>query len=697
MSRNDLTDMPRIYVGPSFLSNLKESIGLEWIVTNGLGGYASSTLPNINTRKYHGLLVAAFNPPVERHLLLAKVDEEAYIADNHYPFYSDEFKDVIHPDGYKRLKSFSLSPVPTFQYAVSGFHLKKKVFMPYQKNAVIIRYEATNTLEESVVLNISPLLNSRHFFETTNKDAQNLEFVQKPISKGILFEAQPHKDYLVLSSTDGRYSFDKGNWIERIHFRVDDSRGESCIDDSYRPGAFVVEVAPKDCKEFYLIAAGGKAEEETVTLHSTILSDVGRCYTEELGRRHRLMREFYRSITDVREEDWLNWLILSADSFLVTRRSTGKKSVIAGYHWFEDWGRDSLISLPGLTLVTGRFNDAEEILLTFKEYCKDGLIPNRFPDRKGDEPVYDSADATLWFFNAVLQYLKYTGNFDFVRKHLWETFQSIVEQHIRGTFFGIHLDSDGLLAHGPRLTWMDVSIAGKPVTPREGKAVEIQALWYNALKFMEMLSSRFSEKSNAEKYHSLAEKAKRSFNDKFWRSEGNYLFDVVNGNKRDPSIRPNQIIAVSLDFSMLDSFRSGKVVEDVWKRLWGTYGLKSLSDDDPRYIGKYQGGLSHRDAAYHNGTVWAWLLGPFVTAFLKVKNHDEYWRRFAFENFLEPLFREETCRTGLGTISEVFEGDPPHDSRGCMSQAWSVAEPLRAYVEDILSKRPSYERHVLGS
>ena len=409
------------------------------------------------------------------------------------------------------------------------------------------------------------------------------------------------------------------------------------------------------------------------------------------------MREFYRRINDVREEDWLNWLILSADSFLVTRRSTGKESVIAGYHWFEDWGRDSLISLPGLTLVTGRFNDAEEILLTFKEYCKDGLIPNRFPDRKGDEPVYDSADATLWFFNAVLQYLKYTGNFDFVRKHLWETFQSIVEQHIRGTFFGIHLDSDGLLAHGPRLTWMDVSIAGKPVTPREGKAVEIQALWYNALKFMEMLSSRFSEKSNAEKYHSLAEKAKRSFNDKFWRSEGNYLFDVVNGNKRDPSIRPNQIIAVSLDFSMLDSFRSGKVVEDVWNRLWGTYGLKSLSDDDPRYIGKYQGGLSHRDAAYHNGTVWAWLLGPFVTAFLKVKNHEEYWRRFAFENFLEALFREEMYRTGLGTISEVFEGDPPHDSRGCISQAWSVAEPLRAYVEDILSKRPLYERHVLGS
>jgi len=306
-------------------------------------------------------------------------------------------------------------------------------------------------------------------------------------------------------------------------------------------------------------------------------------------------------------------------------------------------------------------------------------------------------DSTLWFFNAVLQYLKYTGNFDFVRNHLWETLQSVIEHHISGTSFGIHLDADGLIAHGSRLTWMDVSIAGKPVTPREGKAVEIQALWYNALKLMETLFSTFHEPSEAEKYRALAEKARKSFNEKFWRPEEDYLFDVVNGDQKDPSMRPNQIIAVSLDFSMLDNYRSRKLLEVVWKRLWGTFGLRTLSDDDPRYVGKYQGDIFHRDAAYHNGTVWAWLLGPFVTAFTKVRDHDEYWRRFAFRNFLQPLFFEETYRAGLGTISEIFDGNPPHYPRGCISQAWSVAEPLRAFVENILLKGAPYESQVLST
>lgn len=688
-------NLPRIYVGPDSLSCFGKAISSEWIVTNGLGGYGSSTALNINTRKYHGLLVAALNPPVERHVLLTKVDEEAQINGTNYPFCSNEFRDVIYPDGYKRLVSFCLDPMPTFHYAVLGLHLEKKVFMPHLRNAVIIRYEVLNTLDDSVVININPLVNSRHFFETTDKNTRCLEFIRKPVSNGVLLEIRPDQNYLVLSSTDGHYSPSKGTWVERIYLRVDESRGENCIDDNYQPGSFSIDVTPKEGKDFCVVATGGTTEEEAVNLHSTIVSDAKEICADELSRRDRLIREFYGRNAEAKEEDWLDCLILSADSFIVKRRSTSKKSAIAGYHWFEDWGRDSLISIPGLTLVTGRFRDAKEILLTFKEYCQNGLIPNRFPDRKGDEPVYDSVDATLWFFNAVLQYVKYTGDFDFVRRQLWKTLQDIVEQHIGGTRFGIHLDSDGLLSHGPRLTWIDASIEGKPITPREGKAVEVQALWYNALRLMELLASEFDEASDVQKYHLLAEKARRSFNEQFWQSDGSYLFDSINRNECDPSMRPNQIIAVSLDFSMLDEFKSGRVVEAVWKNLWGTYGLKSLSDDDPRYIGKYIGGFSHRDAAYHNGTVWAWLLGPFVTAFLKIKNHDEYWRRFAFENFLQPLFLEETYRAGLGTLSEIFEGDAPHLARGCISQAWSVAEPLRAFVEDVLLKRPSYERKVV--
>ncbi|MFQ5999367.1 MAG: amylo-alpha-1,6-glucosidase, partial [Candidatus Bathyarchaeia archaeon] len=457
-------------------------------------------------------------------------------------------------------------------------------------------------------------------------------------------------------------------------------------------------VAPKERKKFYVLAAAGKNEKEAQSLFSSIQKgpgDIDALYIQELERRKGLLKRFQERYTDVEVEDWLKWLILAADSFLVNRESTKKKSVIAGYHWFEDWGRDSLISLPGLTLITGRFEDAREILLTFKHYCKEGIIPNRFPDRTGDTPFYNTVDATLWFFNAVLQYLKYTGDLDFVQKELWDMLRSIIENHIQGTIYGIHVEEDGLIAHGPQLTWMDATADDRFVTPRDGKAVEIQALWYNALKTMELLATHFAQKEEAKTYSYMAEKARKSFLEKFWNPEMGSLFDVVQGGQADSSLRPNQVIAVALDFSMLDKARGEKVVETVWRKLWGTYGLKTLSDDDPRYIGEYLGDWNHRGNAYHNGTVWAWLLGPFTTAFLKAKNYDERWRNFAFKNFLQPLFKEEILKAGLGIISEIFDGNPPHSPRGCIAQAWSVAEPLRAFVEDIALKRPPHEREVL--
>lgn len=690
--------MPEIFLGPSTLSNYSRAIGLEWIITNGLGGYASSTALNIHTRKYHGLLVAALNPPVKRHLLLSKIDEEVGIDDCKYPFYSNEFNNSVHPDGYKRLTGFSLNPFPTFYYASFGFFLTKRIFMPYLKNAVVLHYEVLNTLKNPVAFYLKPLVNYRHFFEVTDKREGQLSFRQKPTPNGVMLDVRPHTTYLALSSTDGHYTPDEGTWIERICFRVDKSRGESCLDDNYQPGSFSIDIAPKEKKNFYLIATSGETEEEATPLPSIITEDtLRRIYLAEVHRKNTLIRDFYQRHVDVKEEDWLNWLILSADSFLVTRRSTGTQSVIAGYHWFEDWGRDALISLPGLTLITGRYGEAEEILLTFKQYLKNGLIPNRFPDQEGDNPVYDSVDTTLWFFNAILQYLKYTGNLDFVQRELWDTLQSIIKEHINGTLFGIRLDGDGLLSHGPRLTWMDVSINGCPCTPREGKAVEIQALWYNALRLMETLATEFEEVDDAQRYKVIAEKAEESFNEKFWRYDHKCLFDVITGDEHDLSLRPNQIIPVFLDFSMLDDSRSRGVVEAVWNGLWGTYGLKSLSKGDSKYVGRYAGSFYDRDVAYHNGTVWTWLLGPFVTAFLKVKHYDEYWRKFAFNHFMRPLFLEETYNAGLGTLSEIYDGDAPSNPKGCISQAWSVAEPLRALLEDVFLKRPLYEKQMLTS
>jgi predicted glycogen debranching enzyme len=688
-------DLPRIHLEQNAISNFDEAIRREWLVTNGIGGYASSTILGVNTRKYHGLLVAAYNPPVDRWVLFTKLDEEIRTGNETYLLGSNEFRDCINPEGYRFLLDFSLDPFPTYRYVVHGVSLQKTIFVPHGKNATIVTYEVFNPHKEKTSIRISPLVNSRHFHNVTDKDNLDWIFIQKPFEHEIIIQPSIPLSTLIISSSNEGFFVEDGRWVEKIYFRVDASRGESCLDDCFRPGWFEFSVASKERKKFYVLAAAGKNEKEAQNLFSSIHKGQDALYGQEIERRKGLLSKFQERYVDLEIKEWLEWLILATDSFLVKRKSTKKKSVIAGYHWFEDWGRDSLISLPGLTLVTGRFDGAREILLTFKRYCNNGVIPNRFPDRLGDTPIYNTVDATLWFFNAILQYLKYTGDFDFVQEELWVTLKSIIENHIQGTVYGIHTEDDGLIAHGPQLTWMDATANDRFVTPRDGKAVEIQALWYNALKTMELLSKRFDQKGEQEKYLSMAEKATKSFKESFWNPEKGFLFDVVRGEQGDSSIRPNQVIATALDFSMLDRKRSEGIIETVWKKLWGTYGLKTISDDDSRYIGEYIGDWNRRGNAYHNGTVWTWLIGPFVTAFLKAKNHEKYWRDFAFENFLQPLFQEGIFKAGLGTISEIFDGNQPHPPRGCIAQAWSVAEPLRALVEDVAFKRPPYEQKVL--
>jgi predicted glycogen debranching enzyme len=343
-----------------------------------------------------------------------------------------------------------------------------------------------------------------------------------------------------------------------------------------------------------------------------------------------------------------------------------------------------------LLLATGRFEDAQKILLDFMRHSKQGLIPNFIQDRSG-EPAYNTVDATLWYVNAVLQYLKYTGDFTFVQQQLWKKLKSIVENHQKGTTFGIRLDSDGLLAHGPKLTWMDAEVDGEGATPRAGKAVEIQALWYNALKTMQLLATKFDELSLADRYADMAVEAQNSFNAKFWNNEGGCLFDVVADSGVDASLRPNQIVAASLDFTMLDKDRADQVVAVVQRELVTPYGLRTLARVDSRYKGMYVGDRRSRDQAYHNGTVWAWLLGPYVTACRKAQVSSDY----ELKSRLRSLFTQQTVQAGLGTVSEVFDGDPPHEPRGCIAQAWSVAEPLRAYIEDVEWVRPKYEKEVL--
>ena len=693
------TSLPKIHLNQDALSNFDKAIQTEWIITNALGGYCSSTVLGINTRKYHGILVAAFNPPTDRRVILTKLDEEVRIGNNMYSLGANEFRNNIFPKGYEFLSSFFLNPFPTFKYAVNGVQIDKVLFMPYEKNAVVVIYDLFNPLEDEILVHVFPLVNSRHFHSLTNVDELNWSFIQTCSEGKIKIRPSKSLSTLLLSARGGQYFPSKGEWVRGVYFRADDAMGYGCFDDVFQLGKFEFKVASKERKKFHILAVAGKDEEEAENVFSSVFKVSGSIdvlYDKELKRLKGLLTRFQERYAGVKMADWLKWLILAADSFIVKRKSVQKKSVIAGYHWFEDWGRDSLISLSGLTLVTGRFEDAKEILLTFKEYCANGIVPNRFPDYSGDKPEYNTVDASLWYFNAVLQFLKYTGDLGFVRRELWDTLRSIVEHHAKGTLYNIRMDSDGLLAHGPQLTWMDAMIGDEAVTPRAGKAVEIQALWYNALKTMELLAKHFNDNAKAEEYAATAEKTKKSFNEKFWDSERGYLADVVNGDSKDFSLRPNQIIAVALDFSMLDKEKGKMIVDVVWKRLWGKYGLRTLDRLAPLYVGRYEGDWSQRNRAYHNGTVWAWLTGPFVSAFLKVYGCSKERREFAFDNFLKPLFTEEVYRAGLGTITEIFDGNEPHSPRGCISQAWSVAEPLRAHIEDIQMKKPPYEEEIFA-
>jgi predicted glycogen debranching enzyme len=680
------------------LSNFDNAIRKEWIITNGLGGYASSTVLGVNTRKYHGLLVAAFHPPGDRRVCLAKLDEEVRIGNDIFPLGANEFRDAVFPRGYMFLEEFSASPFPKYTYNVEGVEVQKTVIMPHEKNAVITIYKIPNRSGVDVNIRVFPLVNWRHFHSVTDRWQIPWEFVPRREGKDMNVRFGVPRSTLMMTTTKGHY-YATEKWIEKMYYREEAKRGESCLDDCYQHGYFETEVKANEDGNFAITAVADRNKDYAQKVLAEMprtMYDVDTLYEQEVKRHEGLLTEFYEEHTEVPANDWLNWAVLGTNMFIVRGMNFKRKSVIAGYHWFGTWGRDVFISLPGLMLVTGRFGDARQVFLTFKDYCKQGLIPNFLPDQPGEQ-AYNAVDATLWYLNAVLQYVKYTGDFQFIEKELWEALKAIIENHTRGTAYKIQVDTDGLLHHGPQLTWMDAAIDGQPITPRAGKAVEVQALWYNALKVMELLASNFGERNEEEKYAQIAEKAKRNFVGKFWNREKNCLFDSIGEYNEDDSLRPNQIIAVALDFSMLDSMKSEKIVDIVRHELLTSHGLRSLSRDDPRYVGVYAGDRKSRDKAYHNGTVWPWLLGFFTTAFLKTKGYTEFRREYALKNFLTPILTGQIFKCGLGTSNEVFDGEPPHTPKGCIAQAWSLAELLRAYIEDVMYVRPKYENIVLPS
>jgi len=609
----------------------------EWIVINGLGSYASLTHSNDNTRKFHGLLVASLNPPAERWVFVSNIYDRMLAEDRFYSL--NDFK-----------CRFTFDMFPSFSYDVEGVKIKKTIFMPHERNTTIVKYEFKTNKPISMFHN--PVINSRHFYDITTQGS--VSFKQDVFEQGVCISPSNINKKLKIILCNSAY--EPSEYWKESRYEKDSERNDSFMDHNLLIGNFCKKIN-KSC-EYYLIFT---LEDEFDNNPSTV-------YSREIQRKKDLLER--ANLSSKFEK-----LVLSTDNFIV-KKGDGK-SIVAGYHWFSDWGRDALISLPGIALVTNRFDDAKQILLGFSRYCRNGLIPNVFMDRDS-KAVYNTVDASLWYVDRVYQYLKYTNDINFLRE-VWGTLCSIIDGYKNGTDYGIHMDNDFLISHESGLTWMDVKIGDYYPTPRSRKAVEIQALWYNALNIMSNLS-RFLDKDNI--YFDLSEKVKESFNKQF-----DQQYDVI--DTKDLSLRPNLIFLASLDFSMINKELQERIVENIQKKLVTIFGLRTLSPDALEYKGNYLG-YHNRDIAYHNGTVWPWLLGSFIKAFVKVKNNEPSCREYAFENFLKPMF-DVFGENWDGSIYEIFDGDSPYTPRGCISQTWSVSEILRSWVEDIENISPKYE------
>ncbi len=635
-------------------TDFAESSSREWLETNGIGGFASSTISGANTRRYHGLLVAAVRPPVGRAVLLSKFEEILTVGGESFQLSANQYPDAVYPQGFKYLKNFRLDPFPIWTFEVAKIEIEKTVFMVHGENTTVVRYRIKGQKpDDKIALELKPLLAFRDYHHLGHERVIN---TQLAIAEDYL-SIHPDTELPALcishDAAPGAEVTETGDWYHNFEYAIERERGFDFHEDLYNPCAIKFDLTNAD--EVSLIVS---------TEHRNASAAAGLEQTE-IARRKALIA---RADT---KDDFTKQLTLAADQFIVARGE--EKTVIAGYHWFTDWGRDTMIALPGLTLATGRYDVAESILLEFSKHISQGMLPNRFPDA-GEEPEYNTVDATLWYFEAVRAYAEATGNLAFVKDHLYEKLQDIIKWHIQGTRYGIKVDpADGLLSAGRRgvqLTWMDAKIGDWVVTPRTGKAVEIQALWYNALRIMESFAGKFGDDTRKTDYRLFAEFAARHFEDAFWNETEQCLYDVVNESAKDAAIRPNQIFAVSLPHTMLSPEKAQRIVEKVRDELLTPVGLRSLSPKDNKYTGIYLGSPLMRDGSYHQGTVWGWLIGPYVTAHQKV---------FGTDNARELLkdFETHLTEAGLGTVSEIFDGDPPHKPRGCIAQAWSVAEMLR--------------------
>ena len=655
--------------GREVCGNLANAEKREWLVTNGIGGYASGTIAGMLTRRYHGLLMAALQPPLGRTLLLAKIDETVEYdgiypnSGKFYPIHANWWTSGdVEPNGYHYLNRFHLEgTTPVWTYGIANALLEKRIWMQPGANTTYIQYRlvrATGALN----FEARTFVNYRDYHQTTivNDWQPDIASMENGLRLQMFDEAAPF--YLLSDKAAFHPQFD---WYEDFFLSVEEYRGQNDVEEDHIYAA-QIRYTLQPGESLTLVAS----TEADPNLDGTTAYAVRRAYEQSLLDQ---AGDFAAAASEP-----IRQLILAADQFVVKRptsRDPNGRSLIAGYHWFSDWGRDTMIALPGLTLTTGRPDVAASILRTYSQFVDMGMIPNRFPDA-GETPEYNTVDATLWYFEAIRAYYAATGDQKLLRE-LFPVLKDIIKWYERGTRYNIQMDKDDALINageaGVQLTWMDAKVGDWVVTDRIGKPVEINALWYNALRTMAEFARQLSEPSG--KFDALADRVRVGFG-RFWNHEMGFCYDILDGpDGNDLSLRPNQLLAISLQYSPLTPAQQRSAVDACARHLLTAHGLRSLSADDNAYIGHYGGDQLERDGAYHQGTVWGWLIGPFVSAHLRVYNDPALAR-----SFLSPLLHHLSDH-GVGSLSEIFDGDPPFTPRGCIAQAWSVAEVLRAWQQ----------------
>lgn len=659
-------------------TTFKEGIKREWAVTNGIGGYAGSSMIGAHSRTHQGYLIASLHAPIERYLVFSKINETATVGTRTVSFETSQHRasgKTVYTEGQKFLTSFIYDGSVHYTYETDNFSFEKHITLKRNANVCAVSYELTAG-DNDCTFTLTPLFNYREHSESSTPDTLRFETFTE--DRTFYLVPEKNKDIAIrFQTSEGTFSERETVYDVDMQLQIEVDLETDGLDCHYCPVDLSIAVPANTTKKVSILCSIGDVNERPAPVSGTeafsILEENARCHAElfEKAGYH---------------DSFANQLVLASDQFLTYRESTKMMTVLAGLPWFTDWGRDTMIAFTGLTLCTKRFKEAEEILLTFARYIRHGIVPNMFPD-DNMPPLYNTVDASLWYFYAVYQYLHYNPAAEaeaFVKEQIFPHLKEIISAYEKGTDFSIYMEDDGLIHAGSgldQITWMDVRVGDWVATPRHGKPVEINALWYNALRIMESLCEKFDE--DASVYRTRANQVKESFNAKFWDSTNQCLFDVVDGDEPDDHIRPNQIYAVSLPFSLLPEEQEKAVVALVEKELFVGCGLRSLAPKHPDYHGIYCGALAKRDAAYHQGTAWGFLLGGFFSAYMKVNHHSSSAAANAI-HMLEPVRKHLTDSGCIGSISEIFDGNAPHNPRGCYAQAWSVGEVLRCYCEDIL-------------